>query len=69
MDDFSFSSLCLRIKSCYEKMKAITNNKEYIFNEIVNWIMKHTGSKSQVACEIVVSFFIQNCEVFDEITE
>lgn len=69
INDFSFSSLCLIIKSCYEKMKAITNDKEYIFNEIVNWIMKHTGSRSQVACEIVVSFFIQNCEVFDEITE
>lgn len=69
INDFSFSSLCLRIKSCYEKMKAITDDKEYIFNEIVNWIMKHTGSNSQVACEIVVSFFIQNCEVFDEITE
>ena len=69
INDFSFSSLCLRIKSCYEKMKTITNDKEYIFNEIAKWIMKHTGSKSQIACEIVVSFFIQNCEVFDEITE
>lgn len=68
-NDFSFTSLCLRIKSCYEKMKVITNDKEYIFNEIVDWIMKHTESKSQVACEVVVSFFIQNCEVFDEITE
>ena len=68
-NDFDFTSLCLRIKSCYEKMKTITNNKEYIFNEIVELIMRHTHSKSKTACEILISFFVQNCEVFDEISE
>lgn len=68
-NDFSFSSLCLRIKSCYEKMKPITSNKEDIFDTMTDMIMKKTGSTSKVACEIVISFFIQNCEVFDEITQ
>ena len=50
-------------------MRDKTTNKEYIFNAMVDWIMKNTGSQSKAACEIVISFFIQNCEVFDEITE
>lgn len=67
--DFSFNSLCLRIKSCYEQMKIITTNKEPIFENFVKFFMKQTQSQSREACEIVVSFFIQNCEVFDEITK
>ena len=67
-NDFSFEALCLSMKSCYVKMKNITDNKEIIFNEIVAKVQKQTNSQSQIACEIVVSFFIQNCEVFDEIS-
>lgn len=68
-NDFNFRALCLRIKSCYVKLAGITDNKEYIFNAMVDMLIKKTGSKSTTACEIIISFFIQNCEVFDEITE
>jgi hypothetical protein len=32
-------------------------------------VMAKTLSTSRDACEAVVSFFVQNCEVFHEITE
>lgn len=40
------------------------NNKDLVFNYIVDWIMKKSN-KSPVASRILVAFFIQNCEIFD----
>ena len=68
-NDFQFEVLCLQIKACYKKLNKISSNKEDIFNSIVHWIKKQTGSTSEDACRVVVAFFVQNCEVFDEITE
>ncbi|MBQ7764377.1 hypothetical protein IJ384_03295 [bacterium] len=68
-NDFQFEILCLQIKACYKKMSKISSNKEDVFNSIVDWIKKQTGSESEDACRVVVAFFVQNCEVFDEITE
>ena len=50
-------------------MESVTNNKYQIFNQMVDWLMTKTLSESKEACEIVISFFVQNCEVFREITE
>lgn len=66
---FCLEALCLQMKCCFVKMNAITANKNMIFNQIVDWVQRKTFSPSKEACEAVVSFFIQNCEVFYEITE
>ncbi len=66
---FVFSVLCGEIKNCFIKLNDITDDKELIFNELVKWIQTKTGSTSISACEAVISFFIQDCEVFYEITE
>lgn len=66
---FCLTSLCLQIKSCFLKMERISDNKTDIFDQLVEWIMRKTQSTSRDACEAVVSFFVQNCEVFHEITE
>ena len=39
------------------------------FESIVNWIKQKTNTSSTEACEAIVSFFIQDCDVFYEITE
>lgn len=64
---FVFSVLCKQIKSCFEKMEAVTQDKSEIFNYMVDWLLRETQTSSREAGEIVVSFFIQNCEVFREI--
>ncbi len=42
--------------------------QEDIFNALVSWIQSKTGASRKVS-EILVSFFVQNCEVFDEIAK
>ncbi len=43
-------------------------NKEQVFDGLVDWVRSKTDG-SRAACEAAVSFFIQNCEVFNEISE
>lgn len=69
INGFRLNALSLQIKSCISKMEGISDNKSDIFDQLVNWIMSKTLSTSKEACEAVVSFFVQNCEVFHEITE
>lgn len=66
---FRLTALSLQIKSCFTKMEGISDNKSDIFNQLVEWVMAKALSTSREACEAVISFFVQNCEVFHEITE
>lgn len=66
---FCLDALSLQVKCCFVKMNAITPDKNMIFNHIADWVQQKTSSTSKEACEAVVSFFVQNCEVFYEITE
>lgn len=69
VNGFLLDTLSLQIKSCFTKLNAITNDKTAIFNQLVDWVFIKTGATSKPACEAVVSFFVQNCEVFYEIAE
>ena len=68
-NNFTFETLARQIKTCFIKMNKISTNKEYIFDQIVNWIKHKTCSNSARPCKAVVAFFVQNCEVFYEITK
>ena len=69
LNGFRLTVLSLQVKSCFIKLEGISDNKTDIFNRLVDWVMAKTLSTSRDACEAVVSFFVQNCEVFHEITE
>lgn len=69
IDGFRLDALSLQIKCCFIKMEGISENKSDIFDHLVDWIKSKTRSTSKDACEAVISFFVQNCEVFHEITE
>lgn len=69
INGFRLDALSMQIKSCFIKMEGISDNKSDIFDQLAMWIMAKTLSSSRAACEAVVSFFVQNCEVFHEITE
>ncbi|MCR0408480.1 hypothetical protein MKD14_06190 [[Clostridium] innocuum] len=66
---FNFNILCMQIRTCFMKMNDTKANKNEIFDAMVQWINNKTGNISKEACEAIVSFFIQNCEVFYEITK
>lgn len=69
INGFRLDTLSLQMKCCFIKMEAYSTDKCAIFDHIVDWIKTKTLSTSKDACEAVVSFFVQNCEVFHEITE
>lgn len=66
---FRLLVLNMQIKCCFAKMEIITNDKNAIYEQIVDWVYIKTLSISRPACEAVVAFFVQNCEVFHEIAK
>lgn len=58
-----FDIIASEINIAWKKAKAHSISQEDIFESIVEWMKSKTrGTRS--ACEAVVSFFVQNCEVF-----
>lgn len=65
---FQSDVISCEIKACYLKLKGETD-QNLVFELIVDWMMKETKTIRREACEVLVSYFVQNCEVFDEISE
>lgn len=64
----NFELIASEVKSAYLKASQITDNKAEIFNSLVEWLNKKIIETTKEGCEIIISFFVQNCEVFDEIS-
>ncbi|MCB4782746.1 MAG: HNH endonuclease [Sulfurovum sp.] len=60
--------IATQIKSFYLKAKSKDNNQEKIFKYLTTWLHSKTNI-SEKASSIVISFFIQDCEVFDVISK
>lgn len=67
--EFNFDLLASAIKKAYLKASKTTENQVMIFNTLVSWLESKIIQVSRESCEIMISFFVQNCEVFDEITQ
>ncbi len=65
----NFTILSTNIRLAYQMTAEANRSKIEIFNYLVEWLMSKTKSKDQIACEIIISYFVQTCEVFDEITQ
>ena len=61
---YKFDTLAAQIKGFYCKTMQINPNKEFVYASLVDWLNEKTGSYSRRACEIVIAYFIQDCEVF-----
>lgn len=61
---YKFDTLAAQIKSFYCKIMQINPNQEFVYSSLVDWLNEKTDSYSKRACEIVIAFFIQDCEVF-----
>lgn len=64
----SFDRLACNIRSLF--LQVFENEKDpiFIYDSIVNEVQKKTG-KTRFIAEIIVAFFIQNCEVLDAISK
>lgn len=56
-----------QIHAIYKRLNKMKKSRLEIFNEIVGKIHRVT-LQDEVFCQIIVSYFIQSCEVFDAIT-
>lgn len=57
-----------QMKAIYRRLKKAGKTNMEIFNEIVAKIYR-ISLQEDIYCQIVVSYFVQSCEVFDAITE
>lgn len=57
------------IKRMYEDASETLESQSDIFNLLVTSLHEKTGRKHIDACEIIISYFVGRCEVFDEIAE
>lgn len=58
------------ISQCFELYDEAELSKKMVFDKLVFWLKEKTGCDDDRACIAMVSFFVQNCEVFrDEASE
>ena len=62
-----FELVAGNVRTVYLKCKRKGMNQEKIFTAMSNWIVSKTLC-SQTAAEIIVSFFVQDCEVYDKLS-
>ncbi len=68
LEDGKFEIIAFQFKIAYLKCKANATSQEDIWKDLISWLNTKTGSKSNEASEIIIAFFIQNCEVFEIVT-
>ena len=66
-----FNLIASEVKLAYQKLDNGLLSQDEIVNGLAEWIKNKSGvgSKNMRACHIVVAFFIQNGEVFREISK
>lgn len=65
----SFALIASQVKTFYLSINEKKVRQSVVFDAVSDWIGKRAHSSDRAACEALTSFFIQNCEVFDEIAE
>lgn len=67
----SFNVIGSEVSLCHDRLENEGFSQEEIFNLMTNWFIEKTGLgiKYTTACNIIVAFFVQNCEVFHEVSK
>lgn len=64
-----FDDVANDVQRSYRKLQASNLPQDEVYNQLVDWFNKKTNAQSELACEIIVAFFVQNCEVFHAIAQ
>lgn len=67
----SFKRIAGEVRLAFEKLEGNGLRQDQIFYELVDWMMRKLKfeDRHRQAVSIVISFFVQNCEVFREISK
>lgn len=63
-----FELIATQVHQVFLRISQTDLFQEYVFDQIVEWLQNKVNS-DRSASEIVVSFFVQNCEVFNALTK
>lgn len=63
-EPYTSDTIYSQVKTYYLKLKKQSLDQTQIFSALTDWIKNSTDCKSTEASEIIVSFFVQNCEVY-----
>jgi len=66
-NDATFEKIAKRFRKHYEKLNKAGLSQDDIHDELTDMLATKSGA-TRTTCEKVVAFFIQHCEVYDEIT-
>lgn len=60
-------TISIQIKQHYLLLKKHNSekNQKEIFDAMIEWLNKRTNNQSYESSEIIISYFIQNCEIFE----
>ena len=58
-----------RIRRMYEDVSDIVDSQSELYNMLVDRLFSAAGNRYREACELLISYYVQSCEVFDEIAE
>lgn len=61
-----FNLISAQIKTFYEKVKLETHDKSVIFDSVAKWFKIKEITNNTEAMEVLASYFVQNCEIFEE---
>ncbi len=63
-----FKTFCTQVKLIYLNFADKGWSQDKIFEKMVDWLQNATN-EDRNSCEVIISYFIRKCEVFDVITE
>jgi len=64
LEPMTTETISSQIKTHFLLLKKQGINQKEIFEAMVTWLQKQTRQDSREASEIIISYFIQNCEIF-----
>lgn len=68
--DFGISErLSAQVQAYYKKIGVAGVSQPDVFEDVVRWVMLKTQSQDVDAARIVVSYFVQECEVFENVAQ
>lgn len=56
------------VKRAYLEFATNEDRKEVIFNQLCEWLAEKAKTDKKSACEVIISYYVQNCEVFERET-
>ena len=66
---FDSTRFARQIKRAFEDTKDTPLSQRQIYDLLVEKLNTKSGGQYKTACEAIISYFVQRCEVFDEIAE